>query len=62
MELESLIESAAVRARGALQASGEAVQPKASSERFSSGRSKINLESADGADRRRLFFTNKKVA
>jgi hypothetical protein len=58
MELESLIESAAgggasdlhleagmpaaVRVRGALQVSGEAVQPKASSGSFSSGRSKMN--------------------
>ena len=42
MELESLIESAAERVRGALQVSGEPIPPKASLERFSSDHSKMN--------------------
>jgi hypothetical protein len=42
MELESLIESAAVRVRGDLQFSGEPIPPEAGLERFSSDRSKMN--------------------
>jgi hypothetical protein len=42
MELESLIESAAVRVRGDLQFSGGPIPPRAGLERFSRDRNKMN--------------------